>query len=420
MRARGATVGVGSKVSEISLDAGPAKPLVVMCAGTPWGGVTGSDHHLSMALTRHARVLWVDPPVSPVTPARFRFDAPRLPRPRLVTMDNGITRLTPAALPYHTRPGVRLTTRVLMRAQISWALRRLGTRPHAVVACSLDDVLGGWGDGVVNVFYGTDDYVAGAKLMGRDPAQFAQYERRQVARADLVVAISPTLQDRWREQRQQEPGQAPGPGKLIEPVLIPNGVQADAYTTVDEAQPAAGVTLPSPVAGLVGYLSERIDIGLLEAVVDVGCSLLLVGPHDPAWEPTRFAALTARSRVTWTGHRPFAELPSYLRIIDVGITPYADTTFNRASFPLKTLEYLAAGRPVVSTDLPAVHWLGTDLVRTAQPGGFAEAVLLAAKEAHVPELAARRRALAARHSWQHRAAAFADAIGLPQARRPGP
>jgi teichuronic acid biosynthesis glycosyltransferase TuaH len=395
--------------------ADPARPVVVMCAGTPWGGVTGSDRHLANALTPYARVLWVDPPVSPVTPARFRFDAPRFPRPRLRELGGGITRLTPAALPYHTRPGVRVTTRALVRGQVAWALRRLRATPHAVVACSLDDVLGGWGDGVLNVFYGTDDYVAGARLMGRNPDQFLRYERRQVARADVVVAISPALQERWRDL-----GRSAGTAPAAAPVLIPNGVEAGAYTGVDEAEPPE-LALPPPVVGLIGHLSERIDLALLEAVADAGCSLLMVGPHDSGWEPARFAALAARDRVEWVGRQPFERLPSYLRIMDVGITPYADSAFNRASFPLKTLEYLAAARPVVSTDLPAVRWLGTDLISVATgPEDFTEAVLLAAKQSRAPELAARRRDFAARHSWENRAAEFAAAIGLPRPTAPPP
>ena len=125
------------------------------------------------------------------------------------------------------------------------------------------------------------------------------------------------------------------------------------------------------MVGVVGHLTDRIDISLLEAVVDSGLSLLMVGPRDPRWEPERFERLIASPHVQWVGLKPFAALPGYLRLIDVGITPYQDTAFNRASFPLKTLEYLAAGRGAVSSDLPATRWLQTDLVQVASgPGGL--------------------------------------------------
>ena len=172
--------------------------------------------------------------------------------------------------------------------------------------------------------------------------------------------------------------------------------------------------LPAPVVGVVGHLSERIDIALLEAVVAAGMSLLLVGPERPALGAGAVPGSDRSPRVRWVGQQPFEALPGYLRHIDVGATPYQDSPFNRASFPLKTLEYLAAGRPVVSTDLPATRWLGTDLVTVANgPEEFVAAVKRAAAEAHHSDLVAARRTFAAGHSWRSRAGQVAEVLGLP-------
>jgi len=115
--------------------------------------------------------------------------------------------------------------------------------------------------------------------------------------------------------------------------------------------------------------------------------------------------------VTWVGPKPFGALPGYLRVIDVGLVPYRNSAFNRGSFPLKTLEYLAAGRGVVGTGLPATRWLGTDLVRIAdQPAAFADAVEREAARPRTAALAATRREFAARHSWARRAADIHAAI----------
>ena len=100
-------------------------------------------------------------------------------------------------------------------------------------------------------------------------------------------------------------------------------------------------------------------------------------------------------------------------MIDVGLTPYADTAFNRASFPLKTLEYLAAGRAVVSTPLPANDWLGTDLIDIAAgPSRFAARVRRLLAEPATPDLVARRRAFANEHGWDRRARVIAGLAGL--------
>ena len=322
---------------------------LVWMAGVSWDGIRGTDRHMVSAMTRHASILWVDPPISPMTPAARRAGFRRTFRPVISPVDDRITRLSPVALPGLTRPVVRATTAPLVRAQVRWAVRRLGIEPFAVVASHLDTALGGWGNSVVNVLYGTDDYVAGARLTGLSARRLRKLEQRSLARADVVMAVSPQLADKWAR-----------PG--AEPVLIPNGCHLTRGSS--ETFPPAVRNLPPPVVGLVGQLSERIDLDILNGIADAGFSLLVIGPADPAWEPQRFPALIARPHVHYAGRIPAEEVPSYLAAMHIGITPYAHSPFNHASFPLKTLEYLGAGLPVVSTDLPTARWLRDDLART--------------------------------------------------------
>lgn len=373
--------------------AGALESCIVFCSGSSWSGVTGSDHHMASELSQFTEVLWVEPPVSVVTPS-----GPRAPWPRLDRITPRLTRLSTTALPGHSRPGINGTTGPLVRTQIRWALKRLRRTPAAVVACSLDDVLSGWGKDVVKALYGTDDFVAGAGLMRLNQRLVERSERRQLENADIVIAISPTLASRWT---------ALGAKRVC---LIPNGVQTAPYRDIDTIAGAADVALPKPVAGVVGHLSSRIDMALLEATADAGCSLLLVGPHDLSWEPERFARLVARDRVRWVGKKPFGELPGYLKHMDVGLTPYCDNEFNRASFPLKTLEYLAAGLPVVSTRLPANSWLSTDLVSEATGASEFSAQVARVASFSDAALRSRRRKFAEQHTWRQRAIDFLDAI----------
>lgn len=390
-----------------------------------WDDIRGTDWHLATAITRYADILWVDPPVSPVRIA-FRSKAPsRSFRPRLSVVDDQILRLTPMALPGLSRPGVRATTAMLVRGQVRRTLRQLNIRPFAVVATHLQDLLGRWGCDVVDVLYGTDDYVAGADLMGLSARYLRAQESHALARADIVAAVSPHLVQRWTELG-------------ADVILIPNGCRLTNISTVITANDLP--SLRPPVVGLVGQLSERIDLDILEAIVDAEYALLVVGPVDPRWDGRqRFKNLTERSNVHYAGPVSADALPSYLAAIDVGITPYRDTPFNRASFPLKTLEYLAAGLPVVSADLPATRWLREDLSR-GQNAAAADQVLVLARgnleftdairkiadgwrycsgeacraSAHTvhqgrAELCA---AFASRHTWSRRADAFVQAIGL--------
>jgi len=378
----------------------PDRKLVVVCAGTAWDGIKGSDRHMTNELSRYADVLWVDPAVSALKASRWTQLPGTSPQLLRIKDNPKILRLSPIACPGHTRPVIRATTGPLVRSQIRRALRTLGRNPAAVIACGLDDVLSGWEPGVVRVLYGTDDYSSGAGLLGIDEGALKRAEKRQLTNADVVTAVSQVLAGRWSAM-----------GADVH--VVPNGVEVDAYADVGAAVLAPDVSLSSPVAGVIGHLSARIDIGILEAIVDAGCSLLLVGPYNRTWEPERFEALVSRPGVQWVGRRPFEDLPAYLSQMDVGVTPYADTGFNRAAFPLKTLEYLAAGLPVVSSDLPASRWLGSRFVRIANsPEDFGRAIHDLATQAADPSLRQQRRALASCHSWKRRAHEFAAIIGL--------
>lgn len=383
------------------------RPLTVVVSGVSWDGVRGSERALTEALLAHTDVLWVDPPTSPATPRRYRRFAGTGPswRPAVVAVRDGLHRLTPVVLPGLTRPVVRATTWPLVRRQIRRALGSLDSSPHAVLACSFDDVLGGWPAQTRTVLYGTDDWVAGAELMGLSVARLEREERRAVGRADVVLAVTPELANRWRSLG-------------ADPVLLPNGCDPDAYRDVDRVSPAPLPDgFPMPVAGVIGQLNNRLDADLLTAVADTGLGLLLVGPRDPGWLPGRWDDLVARPNVHHTGAVPFAELPRWLARMDVGLTPYTDTPFNRASFPLKTLEYLAAGRPVVGSALPATKALAREVpevIAVTGPAAFARAVTTAADLPRTPEMVARRRRIVeVRHSWTNRATRLAGLLGLP-------
>jgi teichuronic acid biosynthesis glycosyltransferase TuaH len=320
--------------------------------------------------------------------------------PRVHLLAPGLARTTPIAPPGGGRRFIRGISDRSTRSAMRTALHELGDpQVHAVVAASFAPVFGICGEHR-RIFYSTDDFVAGADLLRVSRAALVRHEERQLASVDTVVVCSPGLLERYRD-------------KGIDPVFVPNGCDDALFATTDVAPLPDDVDLPSPVAGFVGHLTDRIDVSLLEAVAARGRSLLLVGAPSPSFDMGAFESLLSRPNVRWVGAKPFGALPSYLRAMDVGLLPYGDTAFNRASFPLKVLEYLAAGRGAVSTDLPAVRWLDTDLIDVASsPSSFADAVDRALERPRTAALVAARQDLASRHGWSTRAEQMARAIGL--------
>ncbi len=361
---------------------------VVYVPGARWGDVAGTDRRLAEALAERGDVVWVEPPSSFATRGADR-------RPSASSYADavapGVIRVR-TTMPGFSRPVLSAIGEQLVAANVRETLSALGRTPAGVVLAA---PLRRFPRGVAGkrVLYVTDDWVAGAAMMGLSRDRIERAVARSAREADLIAAVSAEL---------GEPiARAAGRPFL----LLPNGCLPPPALDPGIAR--------EPVAGLVGQLNERLDLGLLEAVRDRGVRLLVVGPRterDPAVR-SRLDALLASPGVEWTGRVPAEELPRHLARMSVGLTPYADTAFNRASFPLKTLEYLAAGLRAVSTDLPAVRWLGTDLVDVASgPEAFAAAVAAAVEHPGAAADAERRRAFASGHTWGSRALTLREAL----------
>ena len=366
----------------------PARDLVVYCAAVTWDDVPGTDVNLVKALRRSVDVLWVDPPQSLAQQLRARVSGSSDAGPPPAGRHGD--RLTIVGPPGPTRAGIRRLTAWQSRRTVAAALREDGRRPVGMVVSTPEPWVGRL-PGVPYLYFATDDYAAGAALMQYNAAVLARAETQQLRVADRAAAVSAAILERWDVGDRA--------------FLLPNGCDVEHYAAIDSAPWPLDVWLPGPRAGVVGQLSSRLDLSLLEAVVDTGVALLLVGPWVEGFENERVSRLLSRPNVEWVGRKRYDDLPSYLRTIDVGLTPYADTEFNRASDPLKTLEYLAAGRPVVSTPLPAVDRLSSpDVVTAATPGEFAAATVALLDEAAAGARGSQRARETARlHSWDARA-----------------
>ena len=131
--------------------------------------------------------------------------------------------------------------------------------------------------------------------------------------------------------------------------------------------------LAAPILGYFGVVDERLDYELIDRLAEryAHGSVVFVGPFakvDPA-------ELPRRSNVHWLGQRPYAALPSYVKGFDVCLMPFALNAATEFINPTKTLEYMAAGKPIVSTAVPDVVRNFTPIVRVARSADeFVDAV----------------------------------------------
>jgi teichuronic acid biosynthesis glycosyltransferase TuaH len=357
---------------------------VVYLAGSRWHDVEGTDRRLVTALARYRPVLWVDPPQSALRWRRTRGDGEQVAA--------GVTRVSVLGPPGLTRPLVRDVARAALRRRVRRATRRWPGGVDAVVSAAPHGVLAGIA-ARRRVFFATDDYVDGAELMGLSPHAQRRAVAADVAAADVVAAVSPGLAEQFA-----------GTAQAV--AVVPNGCEPSL-----PGAPTQPVPLPfdGPVVGLVGQLNERLDLDVLARLRAARLPVLVVGPltvRDRA-QRQRLLSYLYSDGVHWVGPVPAERVGDHLAVMAVGITPYRSTPFNRGSFPLKTLDYLAAGLPVVTTPLPASDWLDSPLVAQADAERFVDQVrtTLAGRDAGT---AARCRELAARHGWADRAERLAE------------
>lgn len=200
--------------------------------------------------------------------------------------------------------------------------------------------------------------------------------------------------------------------------LIPNGVDAAHYASVLQSGPlpAPAQVWRKPVLGYTGTLHpDRVDVELIDALARRfhDGTVALVGPNMLPVDQTK--RLLTCGNVEFTGAVPYDELPGYMRAFDVCITPHKVTPFTESLNPIKLWEYLAAGKPIVSTDVAGFR----DYADLAHIARDAESFLDAVKAALSEDgsLVKARQAVAAEHSWVRRVDAVEQVIDACLARR---
>jgi UDP-galactopyranose mutase len=166
-----------------------------------------------------------------------------------------------------------------------------------------------------------------------------------------------------------------------------------------QASPADQADIPGPRLGFFGVIDERMDLALLEGVARLRPSwnLVLLGPVVKV-DPRDLPRLP---NIHYLGIKTYGELPRYIAGWDVALLPFAKNEATRFISPTKTPEYLAAGKPVVSTSIRDVvrPYSVQGLVRIADtPEDFVLACEAALKEPHLGWLE-RADAFLARQSW---------------------
>jgi glycosyltransferase involved in cell wall biosynthesis len=191
--------------------------------------------------------------------------------------------------------------------------------------------------------------------------------------------------------------------------LIPNGVHVEHYEAVaDTSLPVHKIAehWSKPVFGYTGTIhGDRVDVSLVAVVAQAypAATIAMVGPN--LLSQTEQHELDPLSNIVFTGPQPYSDLPDIMRAFDVCMVPHLVTPFTESLNPIKLWEYLAAGKPIVSTNVAGFRDYPGLLSVADTSDQFVRLLGLSPLESS--NLPAQRQEAARQHTWDQRIEALA-------------
>ncbi|MBL7199910.1 MAG: glycosyltransferase [Anaerolineae bacterium] len=375
----------------------------ILCfSSTDWDGIWGSRQQVMLRFARRGySVLFVERPAGPEHLLRY----PDLRWRKLRRWREGLRsvagNLWIASLPL-LLPGRYYSSainRINQRLTIRWSSRyvsKLGFSSPILWLYNPEQgqLIGQFGERL-SVYHCIDEFAAGTA--GRKRRVISALEAELLCRADIVFANSSLTYENKRLFNEHT-------------YRIPSGADVEHFARafVDPERPSAALPLhpavaeiPHPIAGYIGNVDNRIDTELLAtAALELpDWQFVLVGQTYP--QSADLGALMRCHNVHFLGSFPFEQVPALVQAMDVCLLPYVPGEVTRYRSPLKLYEYLAAGKPIVSTDQPEVGEFSAWVKIAVTPEEFVAAIPRALEDDCLQKRRGRVQ-VAQIHSWDRR------------------
>jgi glycosyltransferase involved in cell wall biosynthesis len=294
----------------------------------------------------------------------------------LCKSDAGFFVYSPFALPVHHLAWARPINEIILRRQVHRISQKLGLdNPLVWVACPVAaDVAIKLRKGLL-VYQRTDRYEEYPNVQSE---VVKAYDRKLKALADLTVFANQMLFD-------EEAGQCK------KALNIDHGVDYEFFSMAEQNpyKPEDIAKIPKPIVGYFGSIhGHTVDLDLVNALVKLLPEMSFVFVGNVSMDITE---LRARKNVWLLGQKPYEQIPHYGKCFDVSIMPWCRNRWIESCNPIKLKEYLALGKPVVSTPFPELEqYLDRIHVATA-PEEFAGCIRHALENDNDEQIAARRK-----------------------------
>lgn len=362
----------------------------VILANAEWDWETRINcHHIAARLAQTNDVLFVDT-IGGRTPAPREF-AKVARRVRRIaggirSIQTRLRVLAPFVIPIYGSETIRRVNTAIL----SWQIRRAApskARPILWIFLPSHVGLVGRLNEKLAIYHCVDEHAANPNVPAR---QVAEQEQQLLKLADVVFATSSTLFESKR---------ASNPNTFYSPNV--------ADTTFFAKAPMNGARdmndIPRPIAGFIGNITAyKLDFELIRTVAEKNpdCSFVFIGPIGRGDPSTDVRPLTSLKNIHLLGPRPYEQLPQYVKMFDVCLIPFRLNDSTRGTLSIKFFEYLAAGKPVIATNLPALAEFADYYYCMRNASEFSSILYMAINENSSHR--ARRVEIAQKYSWDER------------------
>ena len=312
-----------------------------------WGRHPFSCQHIMEHFLAHNRVLWVNT-IGLRTPKLCLYDLKRsfgklaswfLPQGKKGGLPPNLRIVAPLMIPYNTVASVRAynrscVVRTVREAMKAWGMENpifLATLPNAA------DYVGCFDESLV-VYYCVDDFTVWPGM--NQPELVRGLEADLLNKADMVIAVSDSLCDTRSNGRSATR-------------LLTHGVDVDHFASGDSlpVKPEAMRGLSGPILGFYGLIDSHFDVSLVKGVLNArpDWQIVCIGTKR-----IDLGSLESEPNFSWIPPVPYAQLPHFAACFDVAFIPYVVNAHTQTANPLKLREYLATGKPVVTTPMAEV------------------------------------------------------------------
>ena len=335
----------------------PLRGRDILCFSHDWTGDPLSKTHLMRVLSKDNRILWINaianrmPTTSSKDVSRI-YKKLRAFREPVREVEPNIFVLNPLAFPSYGNETILKMNRGFLRNQVRKAMANLRFKDvvNMVFNPAAGMIAGQLGETDL-IYYCVDEYTA---FTGASNG-LREIENDLFRRADVVIVSAQRL---FESKKDFNPNTH----------VIRHGTDWRHFRTALDPTleiPVDIRDLPRPIIGFHGLLADWVDYELIRKTAEKfqEGSVVLIGKIAVDAEQ-KVKILDDVPNIHFLGRKPYSELPAYCKAFDVALNPFAINELTLAANPLKVREYLAAGLPVVSTDIPEVRVLDDCLVGT--------------------------------------------------------